>query len=45
MKVIASLTSESEIFFFFTFLKNWVGRVMGNEIFYWDGLNVTLTPR
>ena len=36
------------IFFFFTFPKNWVGRVMGNETFYWDCLNnkkiyITLT--
>ena len=26
-------------FFFFTFPKQWVGRAMGNEIFYGDGLN------
>ena len=25
-------------FFFFTFRKKWVGRAMGNETFYWDGL-------
>ena len=24
--------------FFFTFRKKWVGRAMGNETFYWDGL-------
>ena len=27
--------------FFFTFRKKWVGRAMGNETFYWDGLNDT----
>ena len=27
-----------EFFFFFTFRKEWVGRAMGNETFYWDGL-------
>ena len=26
-------------FFFFTFRKKWVGRAMGNETFYWDGLS------
>ena len=31
IKVLASLTSESRIFFFFTFPKKWVGRAMGNE--------------
>ena len=25
--------------FFFTFRKKWVGRAMGNETFYWDGLS------
>ena len=24
--------------FFFYFSKKWVGRAMGNETFYWDGL-------
>ena len=43
IKVLASLTSESEIFlnFFSTFQKKWVGRAMGNETFYWNGLNDT----
>ena len=27
-----------EFFFFFTFSRKWVGRVMGNEKFYGDGL-------
>ena len=39
IKVLASLTSESGIFFF-TFRKRWVGRAMGNETFYRDGLIV-----
>ena len=30
-------TSDSD-FFFFTFPKKWVGRAMGNETFYGDGL-------
>ena len=30
-------TSDAE-FFFFYFSKTWVGRAMGNEIFYGDGL-------
>ena len=41
--VLASLTSFFDytlvnLVFFFTFRKKWVGRVMGNETFYWDGL-------
>ena len=42
--VLASLTSFFDytvvnlVFFFFTFRKKWVGRAMGNETFYWDGL-------
>ena len=47
--VLASLTSVFDytvvnlelfffFFFFFTFRKKWVGRAMGNETFYWDGL-------
>ena len=41
--VLASLTSFFDytlvnLFFFFTFRKKWVGRAMGNETFYWDGL-------
>ena len=32
-------TSDSELFFF-TFLKKWVVRAMGNETFYGDGLIV-----
>ena len=31
-------TSDSALFFF-TFPKTWVGRAMGNETFYEDGLN------
>ena len=27
------------LLFFFTFRKKWVGRAMGNETFYWDGLS------
>ena len=38
IKVLASLTSESRIFFF-TFPKKWVGRAMGNEALNSDGLN------
>ena len=34
-------TSDSD-FFFFTFPKKWVGRVMGNETFYGDGLTLRL---
>ncbi len=37
IEVLASLTSESGIFFF-PFSKKMVGRAMGNETFYWDGL-------
>ena len=37
IKVLATLTSESRIFFL-TFPKRWVGRVMGNEALSWDGL-------
>ena len=36
IKILASLTSESGIFFFI-FRKKWVGWAMGNETFYWDG--------
>ena len=41
--VLASLTSFFDytvvnLFFFFTFRKKWVGRAMGNETFYLDGL-------
>ena len=41
--VLASLTSFFDytvvnLFFCFTFRKKWVGRAMGNETFYWDGL-------
>ena len=36
IKILASLTSESGIFFFI-FGKKWVGQAMGNETFYWDG--------
>ena len=41
IKVLTSLPRESEFFFFFfltLFRKKWVGREMGNETFYWDGL-------
>ena len=31
-------TSDSGIFFYFTFPKKWVGRAMGNEALNWDGL-------
>ena len=41
IKVLASLTSESRIFFF-TFPKKWVGRAMGNEASNWDGLREIL---
>ena len=41
-KLLASLTSESGFFFFLTFRKKWVGRAMGNETFYWDGLFIFL---
>ena len=35
--------SKSVVLFFFTFPKNWIGRVIGNETFYWDGLtNINL---
>ena len=33
---VCFFTSDSD--FFFTFPKNWVGRAMGNETFYGDGL-------
>ena len=45
--VLASMTSFFDytvvnlVFFFFTFRKKWVCRAMGNETFYWDGLNLT----
>ena len=42
IKVLASLTSESRIFFF-TFPKNWVGRAMRNEALNWDGLTFIRT--
>ena len=29
-------------FFFFTFRIKWVGQAMGNETFYWDGLNASI---
>ena len=38
IKVLASLTNESRIFFF-TFPKKWVGRAMGNKALNWDGLD------
>ena len=31
-------------FFFFTFPKKWVGRAMGNETFYGDGLSRHILP-
>ena len=34
---ICFFTSDSGIFFFFTFPKKWVGRAMGNETFHGDG--------
>ena len=33
-----SHSKSGNFFFFFTFSKTWVGRAMGNETFYWDGL-------
>ena len=38
IKVLTSLPRESEFFFLHYFGKKWVGREMGNETFYWDGL-------
>ena len=39
-KVLASLqVIRNFFFFFFTFPKTWVGRAMGNETFYGDGLS------
>ena len=32
------------LFFFFTFPKKWVGRAMGNETFYGDGLKRARDP-
>ena len=42
IKVLASLTSESRIFFFFTFPKKRGVRAMGNEALNWDGLREIL---
>ena len=36
-------TSDSGIFFF-TFPKKWVGRAMGTETFYWNGLSGQSCP-
>ena len=37
MYLLASL--QMTLYFFFTFLKKWVGQAMGNETFYGDGLS------
>ena len=37
-KVLASLQVILNFFFFLLFQKRWVGRAMGNEAFYGDGL-------
>ena len=42
IKVLASLPSESRVFFFFTFPKKWVVWAMGNEALNWDGLREIL---
>ena len=41
IKVLACLQAILEFFFFFlTFPKKWVGRAMGNETCYGDGLSI-----
>ena len=43
-RVLVNLLASLQVilvffFFFFTFPKKWVGRAMGNETFYGDGLS------
>ena len=42
--ILASQKASLVFFFTFTFPKNWVGRAMGNDTFYCDGLIVKCLP-
>ena len=43
-KVLASLTSESGILFYFSKKKKWVGQAMGNECFIGMALSLLKKP-